>query len=167
VFERWKRSRVTLLGIAAPAPLLDRLRARQWRITPQRRAVASVLTGEHVHLTADEVRQAAQALVPELSLATVYNTLNELVVMREIREVRAADGPARYDPNVSEGHHHLVCRVCGTIYDVVPAGLPGLGLDRAERHGFALDDVEITFRGRCPECTNTTADARPLNRPKS
>jgi Fur family ferric uptake transcriptional regulator len=135
--------------MAAPAPLLERLRALDWRITPQRRAVASVLTGEHVHLTADEVHQAAQHLVPELSLATVYNTLNELV---EMLEVRAAQGPARYDPNVSPGHHHLVCRECGTIYDVAPSGLDGLGLSRSQRRGFAVDDVEITFRGLCPAC---------------
>lgn len=140
--------------MAAPVPLLDRLRARQWRITPQRRAVASVLTGEHVHLTAEDVHQAAQVLVPELSLATVYNTLNELAVMGEVLEVRVADGPTRYDPNVGAGHHHLVCRECGTIYDVVPSGLDGLGLARSQRHGFAIEDVEITFRGRCPTCTS-------------
>lgn len=139
--------------MATPPALLDRLRARQWRITPQRRAVASVLTGEHVHLTAEEVHQAAQVLVPELSLATVYNTLNELAAMREVLEVRAADGPARYDPNVNAGHHHLVCRECGSIYDVLPSGLDGLKLSRSQRHGFAVDDVEITFRGRCPTCT--------------
>lgn len=144
----------TIAPVEAPASLLDRLRARQWRITPQRRAVATVLRGEHVHLTAEEVHVAAQALVPELSLATVYNTLNELVTMQEVLEVRAAHGPARYDPNVSAGHHHLVCRDCGAIYDVVPSGLDGLGLTGSQRHGFAVDDVEITFRGRCSGCTH-------------
>jgi Fe2+ or Zn2+ uptake regulation protein len=138
--------------MAAPEPLLDRLRARQWRITPQRRAVASVLAGEHVHLTAEEVHRAAQALVPELSLATVYNTLNELVAMGEVHEVRAAPGPSRYDPNVSGGRHHLVCRRCGAMYDVVPSGLDGVGLPRSQKRGFAVDEIEITFRGRCPAC---------------
>jgi Fe2+ or Zn2+ uptake regulation protein len=145
--------------MAAPSALLDRLRARQWRITPQRRAVASVLTGDHVHLTAEEVHQAAQALVPELSLATVYNTLNELVAMGEVLEVRAADGPARYDPNVTESHHHLVCRACGAIYDVLPSGLDALELSRPERHGFMLENVEITFRGLCPRCASDASYA--------
>ena len=143
--------------MAAPAPLLDRLRARQWRITPQRRAVASVLTGEHVHLTAEEVHQAAQALVPELSMATVYNTLNELVGMGEVLEVRAAPGPARYDPNVTAGRHHLVCRQCGAIYDVKPSGLDSLSLTRTQRRGFSVEDVEITFRGRCPTCAASSS----------
>jgi Fe2+ or Zn2+ uptake regulation protein len=66
--------------------LPDRLQARGWRITPQRRAVLRALDGEHVHL------------VPEVSLATVYNTLNELVAMGEISEIRLADGPPGTTP---------------------------------------------------------------------
>jgi Fur family ferric uptake transcriptional regulator len=132
--------------------LIDRLRARDWRITPQRRAVAEVLTGRHVHLTADQVLTAARRIVPELSQATVYNTLNELVALGEVQEVRVAGGASRYDPNVGEGHHHLVCRTCGTVLDVQPTGLDGLTLRRGDRHGFAVDDVDVTFWGTCAQC---------------
>ena len=48
-------------------------------MTAQRRVVAEVLDGEHVHLTADEVHARAVAKLPEISRATVYNTLGELV----------------------------------------------------------------------------------------
>ena len=65
-------------------PLPDRLQARGWRITPQRRAVIGALDGEHVHLSAEQVHAAARRAVPEVSLATVYNTLNELADMGEI-----------------------------------------------------------------------------------
>ena len=139
-------------------PLLDRLRARHWRITPQRRAVASVFVGEHVHLTAEEVHNAARDLVPELSLATVYNTLNEMVAMGEVLEVRGAHGPARYDPNVGAPHHHLVCRSCGTMYDVVPTGVEALMLARPQQHGFSVEAVDITFRGLCRNCAGPAAD---------
>jgi len=54
--------------------LVLRLRARGWRITAQRRVVAEVLAGEHIHLTADAVYSQARQLLPEISLATVYNT---------------------------------------------------------------------------------------------
>ena len=72
------------------ASLLERLRTRGWRVTPQRRAVAEVLTGDHVHLTADEVHERARARLPEVSLATVYNTLGELVDMGEVLEIGRA-----------------------------------------------------------------------------
>lgn len=133
-------------------PLLDRLRARGWRITPQRRAIVHALAGEHVHRTADQVHASARALVPEVSLATVYNTLNELVGMGEISAIHVGDGSARYDPKVGPDHHHLVCAGCGRMFDVSPTGLDSLALPTDQRHGMRIENVEITFRGRCDDC---------------
>ncbi|MGD9797869.1 MAG: Fur family transcriptional regulator [Acidimicrobiia bacterium] len=132
--------------------LLERLRRRDWRLTPQRRAVATVLEGDHVHLTAEQVLAGARRIVPELSQATVYNTLNELVAMGELHEVRVRGTASQYDPNVGDGHHHLVCQACGMVYDVHPSGLDGVGLARAEQHGFSLGQLEVTFRGVCSAC---------------
>jgi len=132
--------------------LIDRLRQREWRLTAQRRVVAEVLTGEHVHLTAEAVHGRARVLLPEISLATVYNTLNELVTMGEVREVQAGDGPRRYDPNVTSAHQHLQCVSCGTLWDVEPAGAAGLALAIDQQRGFRLLDVDIVFRGVCPDC---------------
>jgi Fur family ferric uptake transcriptional regulator len=114
--------------------------------------VAEVLAGEHVHLTADAVYSRAQRLLPEISLATVYNTLNELVEMREVRELSTGDGPKRYDPNTTATHHHLYCVGCGALRDVNPAGADALELSKTEQHGFELLDVDIVFSGRCPDC---------------
>jgi len=135
--------------------LLERLRTRGWRVTPQRRAVAEVLAGEHVHLTADEVHERARARLPEVSLATVYNTLRELVEMGEVLELRIGDGPARYDPNVHARHHHLVCTGCGALLDIHPAGVEQLKLPRSQKHGYVIDDIDVTFRGRCPRCSKS------------
>ncbi len=132
--------------------LLERLEHQGWRITPQRRAVAVALVGEQVHLTAEEVHVRARAVVPEISLATVYNTLNELAARGEVAEVRVAGGSARYDPNIHRAHHHLVCDGCGLILDVHPDGLGGVELSPDERNGFTLNDVEVVFRGLCTSC---------------
>ncbi len=133
-------------------PLPERLRARGWRITPQRRAVIQALDGEHVHLSAEQVHGAARRVVPEVSLATVYNTLNELVGMGEISEIHLADGTARYDPKTGPDHHHLLCDRCGLTFDVEPAGVGGLSLPRSQRYGMTIDTVEVVFRGRCSNC---------------
>ena len=141
------------------ATLLERLRTRGWRVTPQRRAVAEVLTGDHVHLTADEVHARARDRLPEVSLATVYNTLGELVDMGEILELRIGDGPARYDPNVHARHHHLICTGCGALLDIHPAGVEQLKLPRSQKHGYVIDDIDVTFRGRCPRCSKSPQKA--------
>ncbi|MFB7474935.1 Fur family transcriptional regulator [Kitasatospora sp. NPDC056184] len=137
--------------------LLERLRGRGWRLTSQRRVVAEVLDGEHVHLTADEVHSRAVERLPEISRATVYNTLGELVGLGEVLEV-ATDGRAkRYDPNAHHAHQHLVCYGCGAIRDVHPQGDPLAALPDAERFGFTLSGAEITYRGLCPDCSAATA----------
>jgi Fur family ferric uptake transcriptional regulator len=136
----------------ASTPLLDRLRALDWRLTPQRRVIAQAMGGDHVHLTAEEVFERARERLPEVSLATVYNTLNELVSMGEVQQVDAGGGPTRYDPNTQDGHHHLVCLNCGDLRDVHPRGLDALELPRSQRFGYRIVNREVLFQGYCSDC---------------
>ena len=126
--------------------LLERLRGRGWRMTAQRRVVAEVLDGEHVHLTADEVHARAVAKLPEISRATVYNTLGELVSLGEVLEVATDKRAKRYDPNAHRPHQHLVCAQCGAIRDVHPTRRPA---GRPPRHG-ALRFHRLGRRGDVP-----------------
>ncbi len=136
------------------ADLLTRLRDRGWRLSPQRRVIAEVLTGRHVHLTAEEIHDRAGSRLPEISRATVYNTLNELVGMGEVLEVSVIDGPRRYDPNAHDPHQHLVCTGCHVILDV-PAAAPPSGPTGPEAAGYLITGVDIVYRGLCPECAAT------------
>lgn len=99
--------------------------------------------------------------LPEISLATVYNTLNELVAMGEILEIAAAGTAKRYDPNARLAHQHLVCTSCGELWDVFPSGEGALALVERDRHGFEVSGVEIVFRGRCPSCVAAGAPGQP------
>jgi Fur family transcriptional regulator, stress-responsive regulator len=139
-------------GSVTSTPLLERLRALDWRLTPQRRVIAEVMGGEHVHLTAEEVLERARERLPEVSLATVYNALNELVSMDEVKQVDAGGGPTRYDPNTEDGHHHLVCLKCGELRDVHPQGLDALELARSQRFGYRIVNREVLFQGYCSDC---------------
>jgi Fur family transcriptional regulator, stress-responsive regulator len=141
-----------IYGSVTSTPLLERLRALDWRLTPQRRVIAEVMGGEHVHLTAEEVLERARERLPEVSLATVYNALNELVAMGEVKQVDAGAGPTRYDPNTEDGHHHLVCLKCGDLRDVHPQGLDALELARSQRFGYRIVNREVLFQGYCSDC---------------
>ena len=106
----------------------------------------------------------ARAALPEISLATVYNTLNELVAMGEVRSVQAGDGLRRYDPNVASPHQHLHCVVCGTLWDVDPVGAASLAVPTDQQRGFEILGVDIVFRGRCGACAgdaNSPGGAEP------
>ncbi|MGD9482429.1 Fur family transcriptional regulator [Streptomyces sp. TRM70308] len=132
--------------------LLERLRDRGWRLTAQRRVVAEVLDGDHVHYTADEVHARATERLPEIARATVYNTLSELVAIGEVLEVSTDGRAKRYDPNAHRTHQHLVCSRCGTIRDVRPAADPLSALPESERYGFAVSEASVIYRGLCPSC---------------
>ena len=131
--------------------LLDRLRRRSdLRLTAQRRVIAEALSGEHVHLTADEILQRARRSLPELSVATVYNTLNELVALGELRVVETGRGRVRYDPNADRPHDHLICLGCGEIHDVHAHG--DVRLPRSQQFGHRIVGRETVFRGYCARC---------------
>jgi Fe2+ or Zn2+ uptake regulation protein len=139
--------------VSVGTDLLSRLRDRHWRLSPQRRVVAEVLYGDHVHFTAEEVHDRARERLPEISRATVYNTLNELVAMGELLEVDVVDGAKRYDPNVGEEHDHLVCDGCHAIRDVPRSRKPPPVPDDA-RADYVVTAVEVTYRGLCPRCAS-------------
>jgi Fe2+ or Zn2+ uptake regulation protein len=144
--------------------LLERLRKRGWPMTAQRRVIAEILAGEHVHLSAEEIFQRAAARLPEISRATVYNTLKKLTELGELLEVSSDERAKRYDPNASDPHHHLICQRCGLLRDVHPKGQGHLSLPSGERHGFDVTGVEIMFRGLCPSCVggrDPAASPRP------
>ena len=133
--------------------LIERVSAREnWRLTAQRRVVAEVLDGQHVHLSADEVLERAQRRLPEISLATIYNTLNELVAMGEVREFRGRAGGVRYDPN-ADGHHHLVCDGCGAVTEAPPELLDAVAARLRRDHDFRLDPGATPLHGLCASCS--------------
>ncbi len=135
--------------------LTDRLMTRGWRMTAQRRVIFGVFDARaaddadaHVHLTADEVLDRATTELPEISRATVYNTLNELVDAGELLAVNIGDRVTRYDPNVHSRHDHLVCNSCGAIFDV-PSTAVRVPTAAA---GFTIASAETIYRGRCADC---------------
>jgi Fe2+ or Zn2+ uptake regulation protein len=134
----------------APAELIAAFRQRGLKITPQRQCIFRILHENTAHPSAEAVYAAAVGEMPSISLRTVYQTLNDLADMGEIRSVDVGTGSARFDPNVAD-HHHLVCESCGMVRDVTidvsSLGVPAAGLD-----GFAVRDVDVVFRGRCTSC---------------
>jgi Fe2+ or Zn2+ uptake regulation protein len=141
-----KRARPT----PQPARLLARLEENGFRLTPQRRHVYQVLLSRPDHPTADEVFLRAKREMPEISMATVYNTLDALVQSKLVRLVNHDRGATRYCSNMRP-HHHFCCDVCGAAFDIDEQ--PGWRLPSLDvPGGFQADRCEIVVRGRCPRC---------------
>lgn len=139
----------------SPEELSALFRARGLKVTPQRQCIFSLLTGDESHPTAEAVFANAAAIMPSISLKTVYQTLNDLAAMGEIAQLDLGTGASRFDPNVEEPHHHLVCERCGKVRDL-HADFGALEVPIRARQGFRLGSPEITFRGVCADCTESS-----------
>ncbi len=136
----------------SPAELTVAFHDRGLRVTPQRQLLFRLLHGNESHPSAEVLYHAAVELMPGLSLRTVYQTLNDLASLGEVRSCDFGTGAARFDPNV-EDHHHLVCERCGSVRDVHLAGTARPEPD-ATPDGFRLSRTDVVFRGVCAACTD-------------
>jgi Fe2+ or Zn2+ uptake regulation protein len=132
--------------------LVIALRERGMRVTPQRVVLHRALLELDRHVTADELLEAVGDRLPNVSLPTIYATLDLLEELGMVQRVQRA-GATLFDPR-TDAHHHLVCTVCGSIEDLDgELDTSALRL-AADRHGFAAGRIEAVVRGRCAACSS-------------
>ena len=137
------------------ADLQQRLNGASIRPTLQRMAVASVLLGAPVHMTAEQVLKAARERLPSLSRATVYAVLQVLVRGGLLKELPIDGAATRYDSN-TQPHHHLYDVDTGAVADLPMAQLQVLGLPES-LGGAQLVAVDVIVRVRGLPRTAPTA----------
>jgi len=133
--------------------LTRRFRLQGLRVTPQRQAIFRLLHGVDTHPTVDSLYEAARAEMPTISRKTVYQTVHDLETMGEVELLDVGTGSIRVDPNVDRVHHHLVCRQCGTVRDVL-LDIADLRVPARYRREFTVEAVEVVFRGVCDDCAS-------------
>ena len=135
---------------AMPDELSTALRERGMRVTPQRVVLHRALRELDRHVTADELLDAVADRLPNVSLPTIYATLDLLEELGMVRRVQRA-GTTLFDPR-TDSHHHLVCTACGSIEDL-DSDLDTGALERAAaRRGFEHERIEAVVHGRCARC---------------
>ncbi len=129
-----------------------RLKAAGLRVTAPRLAVLASVEGENQHRDADTIALAARVRLGTLSKQAVYDNLHALVSAGLIRCIQPAGSSARYETRTGDNHHHLVCRGCGKTEDVDCVMGSAPCLEPSQSRGYALDEAEVIFWGRCPAC---------------
>lgn len=131
------------------------LRAVGLRVTRPR---LEVLAAVHAHPHADtgSLLRAVRAHLPSVSHQAVYDSLHTLTAAGLVRAIQPAGSVTRYEARVGDNHHHVVCRGCGTMADVDCAVGETPCLHPSSDHGFELDEAEVVYWGRCPQCREAT-----------
>lgn len=130
--------------------IIDVLKEKRLRVTPQRFAVYANLLSRNDHPTAEQLLTDLNKDAPTSSQATLYSSLQALREVGLIRDVLLEEGVCRYDANVGL-HHHFRCKSCGAIEDVAWEHFQSVSTDHL-RPGLKVDSYEVTVHGVCDRC---------------
>ena len=135
--------------------IIDKLKARRFRLTPQRIAIIKALLTLS-HPTVQQIYAEVRSSFPTTGLGTVYKTVTLLNELGEAFELNLGGASSHHDGIEPYPHPHLICPHCGTISNVE---VPGLA-DLLERTGSTTNGWTITPRvdiwATCPHCQSVT-----------
>ncbi len=132
--------------------MLEKLKASDCRITPQRYAVLNILAQSAEHPSAESIHDELTHNYPTMSLATVYKTINLLKREGEILELEFSDLGNRYDGKKPYPHPHVICTDCGKIIDPSQLNLEEITNKMMQETGFKILTHRLDFYGICPDC---------------
>lgn len=133
--------------------MLDRLKASGKKLTKPRMAILAVLEQSPLPITAADVHDRLKAQRKPADLVTVYRNLEMLQQLGLVTAVGFHDGQMRYEVRHGrEHHHHIQCRGCGKIVDLMLCPITKLTALVEAKTRFAVDGHTLEFSGWCPQC---------------
>ncbi len=137
--------------VSSPSQPADLLRTAQLRVTAPRVAVLTEVRA-HPHTDANHIAERVRKRLGAVSTQAVYDVLHALTDAGLVRRIEPAGSPARFEPQTHDNHHHVVCRECGAIADVACHTGAAPCMEPHATDGFVIDEAEVIYWGRCPEC---------------
>ena len=120
------------------------------KITPQRIAIYKELAKTDEHPSTETIHKNIKKHYPNISLTTVYRTLETFENIGIISVVNLLYNAARYDANMKP-HHHIVCIKCKRIEDVYDESINYSKLT-ANINNYEIRGYSVLFNGLCKEC---------------
>ena len=140
------------------ADVMDMLRTRGLRMTPQRRAIVSEVMRTSGHISPTAVARKVQGEMPGVNASTVYRTLTLLEEVGVLSHSHLETG-AEYHRAEEAEHVHLTCSRCGRDDALSLREAKRLQqLIRAHR-GFEADLTHFAITGLCVGCAAAAAAA--------
>jgi len=132
--------------------MVEKLKEKGFRITPQRIAIVEVLANSCDHPGVDKIYREVIKRFPTTSLATVYKTITLLKEIGEVTEMGFGDGSNRYDGKNPHPHPHIMCVKCKSIIDPDLSSLNEMSKELSEETGYKIVSHRLDFFGVCPDC---------------
>ena len=143
-----------LASSISDSTIVNALRRKGYKATPQRIAISRFVLGNRNHPTVQEVYNEVRQTHPTVSLATVYKTLNFLSELGLVQELPFLHGETRFDSYV-EPHVNLVCRRCGKVNDLENRLAREVVTRIANTTKFTPTGQRLDVYGLCQRCRST------------
>ena len=134
------------------------------KVTPQRVAILEVIMGIPEHPTADIITEYVHFSHPNISLATIYKTLDIFSKKGIIKKVKTEKESMRYDA-VKKKHHHLYCAETDRIEDYYDDNLNQI-LETYFRNikipDFKINDLKLQILGEFTGKESKTSDNQTI-----
>lgn len=136
--------------------ITDMLRAKGFKVTPQRLAVYRMLAESKEHPSAETIYSHLRETFPTMSLATVYKTVDMLVELGLVQKLNVGEDSFRYDAWTDE-HSHIRCTVCGRVDDLVEIDADGIVEAAKSGTDYRITGQQFYFYGICKKCQQAQA----------
>ena len=136
---------------AQTEPVLELLRARGLRMTPQRQLIVREIMATPGHINPSVVAKRVQAVAPGVNASTVYRTLTLLEQLGVLSHAHMESG-AEYHRRQDSEHVHLVCSRCGAEDSLSLEEQERLKRLVATHRGFRPDFTHFAISGLCADC---------------
>jgi len=144
------------------------LRKLGYRLTPQRSMILHVLTEANGHLNIEQITKRVQQRYPNVSLSTVYRTLELLKTTGLVRESHLPGQAPSYETATNDTqHHHLVCRRCHAIQHMDETLLGNLHECLQEQYHFHHLTLDLVAVGYCNVCWQTIQEEQHTSQDNS
>ncbi len=136
----------------------EELRARGYRVTPQRQLVLEAVA-KLDHATPEEIAASVQKTASGVNISTIYRTLELLDNLGLVTHTHLHHGAPTYHLTSDADHVHLVCQDCGKVEQASPDAIRPLVVALDDNHGFETNVAHLTVFGRCNDCRGKRAHA--------
>lgn len=140
------------------AEVMDSLRTRGLRMTPQRRAIVSEVLRTQGHISPTHIARKVQGEMPGVNASTVYRTLTLLEEVGVLQHSHLETG-AEYHRAEDAQHVHLTCHNCGRDDALSLEEATKLSALIHRHHGFEADLTHFAITGLCEACAALAAPA--------
>jgi Fur family peroxide stress response transcriptional regulator len=132
--------------------MVRKLKEHGYKLTPQRLALAKVLSASKGHPNVETIFERLKDSFPTMSLATVYRNVMLFKSFGEVLELGFPDGSNRYDGNKPNPHPHVICIKCKKIVDPDLDSLDEMKKEVALETNFKILNHRLDFFGICSDC---------------